>query len=227
MKQIIVFINHEKFYFLLNKQPALDRKYSKKTKDGDIINLQGGKHIFYVRDKFFKQGRYNDEEAQAATYLLVPDNLKFEYTPNPQLNFKVLYHSETRKFYSHQYKRLKVLPNFKGSIEQPEEEFLPKDESTPEKEYTIYGIIAEQIKIGENIDINQVWKKIPEFNFTLEARLNLLHNCLTPSGAANSEKLFLDDKQMTIVESLAKQKDNFSEDYLRNLTELRRLLLDS
>lgn len=212
MKQIIIFINPSKFYSLLGQHCATEIGFAARIQ-GNWRYLQNNKQIFYVKSEKSHAGDYSEAEAKSSLYILVPDQLKFEYTPELKSDFKVLYHSETKNNYPHQYERLKALPNCKGLL------------SSSEMEDTIYDTIAKQIRTGKNIEVDSVWKEIPEFSFTLESNLKLLHNCLTPEGAANADKLLLTEDQITIVESLAKSQSNFSQDYIDRLIELRTSLL--
>lgn len=77
------------------------------------------------------------------------------------------------------------------------------------------------------IDVIKAKLNLPDGNLSTAAKLSILHNCLTPNGAAETDKSLLDEKQKGIVDYLANQNDNFCNDYIRNLTELRISLLGS
>lgn len=76
-----------------------------------------------------------------------------------------------------------------------------------------------------NSQLNKLKRKFPDE--VLERKLNLLHDCLTPEGAAEADTSFLTAEQKKLVEFLAKHKDNLAKDYIAKLTELRISLLGS
>jgi len=84
------------------------------------------------------------------------------------------------------------------------------------------GMQAPYQKIVEPID-----HRITEKKAIFEAKLNLLHECLTPEGAKEVETNFLTPEQIELVEYLATLNDNLAKDYIEKLTELRTSLLGS
>jgi len=75
--------------------------------------------------------------------------------------------------------------------------------------------------------MNEKFNPNPELNATLEAKLNLLHDCLTVEGAKETDTSFLTPEQKKLVDYLANLKDNLEKDYIEKLTELRISLLGS
>ncbi len=143
MRQVIAFINPDTFYTLL--EDSAIRVGFTEMHNGVNDHLNGDTHVYYVKANSAYQGKFDETEADNSIYILIPDTLIFDYTP--QHEFAVLYHSKTD--YKKQVERFTVLPNFWGK-----EQFV-------EAPHTVYNTIASHIKEvtkgnGE-IEIDSVW----------------------------------------------------------------------
>lgn len=102
-----------------------------------------------------------------------------------------------------------------------------------------YEKVKDGIKREDGDEIKKWWEILVGFDPILEVQLELLHQCLTPEGAAIADKIknypLIKDKvekikvgEKTIVEHLSKQSDCFDdENYIKPLTKLRDALLNS
>ena len=75
--------------------------------------------------------------------------------------------------------------------------------------------------------VKSIYDQISGFNAVLEAKLHLLHECLTPKGAKEADTTFLTLEKKKLVDYLANRNNNIAKDYIEKLTELRISLLGS
>lgn len=149
MRQAIIFINPRKFYGLLEEEIATSERvgFTKLNARGTYSHLNNGKSLFYVRGDGMKAGEYDPRAAAEAIFMLVPDTFRFPFTPAPDSEFVVLYHTETP---AEQVSRLRGFAgHFKGarkSLEDPG---------------TIYDEVAEQIR-NSSIDLDAIWAKLSD-----------------------------------------------------------------
>jgi len=221
--KIIAFIHPEKFFWLLGEELAKRIKYFTHATDEfgrRKVFLEGGKSLIYLTPKSGAEvGKFDSKKSDESPIVVISDN--FELTYNPSTVFKIVFHTETPK------KTLDVLRkniNYRGEIFNQEEEYYGGKISN-------YKLIADLIRSGfENVSFQKMYSDIPEFNYELELKLELLHSCLESTGATQALKgdiSFLSDKEKKIIEFLAKHKDNLSKEYIDKLTELRITLLGS
>lgn len=142
MKQVIAFIAPDKFAGLLgNYVDCIGfRTY---TEQGDPRLLNGGNHVFYVYEPGeFESECFDQDKAENAVFILVPDALRGfdDYEPNRE--FAILYHNETPNHRELGFWRAR--PFFCGSkllMEHPT---------------TAYGVIARQMIDGVP-DPDAIW----------------------------------------------------------------------
>lgn len=147
-KQIIVFINPDKFASLLGND----------TPDWyflDDTNLDNGNKVAYVNiDKKPEADYYDVIKAKSASIILVPDSLpNFVYFP--EVPFKVLWHGETDE--TTRVQRLREISSYFQGDEQSQEEL-----NTP------YQKIADLINKENNVTFEDIYSEISEFDRTFE-----------------------------------------------------------
>lgn len=155
MRQAIIFINPTKFYSLLEEETATsDRVGFTKESASGYSHLNGGRILFYVSSDRMKAGEYSPRDVAEAIFLLVPDTLKFPFSPAPDSEFVVLYHTETP---AEQVSRLRGFTgHFKGARKSYEDLG------------TIYDEVAEQIRSGL-IDLGAIWPKLSDETLAIKA----------------------------------------------------------
>lgn len=125
-----------------------------------------------------------------------------------------------------------------GSLLQIDKELIAKNPKLNPRIYSTadgqekYQKVLKLIKsISDNTVAQSVESIIKEFFYdkVLEAKLELLHNCLHYESAKESldNIAWLTQEQQDIVKYFAEQTDNLTEDYINALTKLRISLLGS
>jgi hypothetical protein len=155
MRQAIIFINPGKFYGLLKEETATsDHVGFTKVSARGYSHLNNGKSLFYVSPGRMKSGAYDPHDAAEAIFLFVPDTFKFLFSPAPDSQFVVLYHTETP---AEQVSRLRGFAgHFKGARKSVEDDD------------TVYGEVARQIRSG-NIDLGPIWAKLSDETLAAKA----------------------------------------------------------
>lgn len=216
--KIIAFIEPSKFALLLDVNQFI-KGFEIINDNQEISQLSDNTELVYLSEKEIKVAGYNEKLFNDASVVLVPDSFNLKH--NFISEFKVLYHGITINNYSESILKLRKNNFFRGEKKSIEE-------STEDNEITPYFEIVELIKKGiSNKGVKNIYDKIPSYNVLLEAKLNLLHECLTPEGAAEADTSSLTPEQKKIVLFLSKHKDNLAKDYIEKLTELRNSLLGS
>jgi hypothetical protein len=213
---IIAFIDPHKFNSLLNE---------KAKEIGFYAYGEEGQHIYLGENKWVvivdQQGTatvlksIDGNSMSQASIILVPDALKLNYIP--EFPFKILIHSITKDSYPHHFEHLKKSTNCKACYQDMEH---------PD---TIYGKIANFIMQDSNITYQEIWDAIPEFDFELEAKLELLHNCLHHESIPDQLSPLLTNYQgdFNTFKRSVLNKTLFDEDYVKALRIFRIALLGS
>jgi len=213
INQIIGFIDPIKFNTLLGDKGA-SFGFCNFNDDGEYIFLGGNKLVLFVDiegEPFVSE--FDVHLAKAAKIILIPDERLVEFCPD--FDFKVLIHSNTKTKFPHHFSFLKENSMCKACHEDREEI------------NTTYDEISKFIGIGGEDTYNKIWNSIPEFDNVLEAKLELLHNCLHHESAPSELEPILSDYQEDyyFFKKGVVGKDFFNKDYIDHLTKLRIVLL--
>jgi len=173
-KQIIAFIDPSRFYSLLGDINIENYRTSQNGEDVwfdeqfkiIIINSSGTATICIP----------SSDKLNQAPIILVPDNIPdLMHSYIPKCDFKILFHNGTNCDDPY-FLNLKLNNNCKGYLKDHEE---PK---------SVYADIATSI--NDRLIPVGLWNKIKEFDFLLEAKLEILHECLVrPSIFPKIDKL--------------------------------------
>lgn len=109
---------------------------------------------------------------------------------------------------------------------------IPQNDKHEYGKSKLYHLVGEFCQPNAELKVEFFDDLKSKFNYDeeLEKKLTLLHDCLHHDGAKAALKegiSWLSDKEKAIVETLARQTDNLSKDYIAKLTELRISLLGS
>jgi len=233
--KIVAFIAPDKFKNLFSNEvqinnliPQYSGGFVRHT--GRMNWLNNGQNIIYIKLNEVKSGPYEESLFNDAVIVLMDDNYQLNHTFNS--DFKLLYHSETIRSNADLIHSIKSNSKCIG-FAQSMEEFEENGKTTP---YYEIALLIERGIREESVQI--IYDSIQVYNPVLEAKLNLLHECLTPEGASEVEKIsnYNMIKELPVgtvtVDSFIKKhfviaKDNLAKDYIEKLTELRISLLGS
>ncbi|MHB8336980.1 MAG: hypothetical protein ACYDEE_06165 [Ignavibacteriaceae bacterium] len=214
--QLVVFIKPQKFASLFKDVNKTINGYSIAGEER-ILYLDDNKKIVLIKNDKAQIKQWDEKEVNDSECIIIPDELpNFNYTPN--VEFKILYHTNTPP---EKLNSLRVSSNYKGELKSLEE-------GTIDYKKTPYLELAESLENGNILKmIKSVYDNIPEFNYLLEAKLNLLHQCLTPQGAKAANPDWLQGDAITKFNALKNigGDDPFSKEYIDALTVLRDELL--
>lgn len=220
--KIIAFIHPEKFFWLLGEPLAKQINYCSYARDEQgerIIFLAEGKNLLYLSKKDIQVYKFDSKKCEESNIVVVPDKLELTYQPTSE--FKIIFHTETPKSTLDALRKNK---NYRGEIFNQEDKIYNGKISK-------YQLIVDLVNKGfDKEKFQTIYSDVPEFNYELELKLELLHSCLESTGAGEALKgdiSFLSEKEIAIVKFLAKHSDNLSKPYIEQLTELRKALLGS
>jgi len=201
---LIMFVDLEKFSYLFrNNIQNVIPNY-------DQINIE--KVICFVNNTVKVIDIAAGCEFNNALCIILSDNIK-NFSFDPVADYKILYHTGTNE---DKLTPLRQNSFYKGELKSMEE----ADQ--------IYGAIAKAIEDGNFFDkFQSFYDQIPNFNYLLEAKLNLLHQCLTPQGTKEANPDWLQGDAQTKFDNLKNTdiEDPFNPDYMKALADLRDELL--
>lgn len=170
-KKIICFIAPQKFASLLGVKKASAIGF---IRDGAYLN--DSEHLAYIdMNGVMKTGSFKLEDFKSASVVLIPDSFMLNYLPD--FSFKIIYHSQTD--FNLQILNLANRPGCLCITKSSE------DENDEHGKNTVYQKIADFI--GGAFQFEDLWEYIPIYDFELESKLELLHNCLLIDSAKTQE----------------------------------------
>ncbi len=203
-KMLVMFIDFEKFSYLFK---------------GDVRNvipsydeINNEKVICFVNNTVKAVAILDDNELGRAFCIILSDNIT-NFPFKPVVDFKILYHTGTNEE--------KLTPFRQNS-------FYKGELKSMEESDQIYGAIAKAIEDGNFLkNFQSFYDQIPNFNYLLEAKLNLLHQCLTPQGVKEANPDWLQGDVQIKFDNLKNidVEDPFNPDYMKALADLRDELL--
>ncbi|QYO65285.1 hypothetical protein [Leptolyngbya sp. 7M] len=147
MKQIIAFIAPDKFARLLRHEKAKAIGFLEYT-DDDTDYLNGGDHVFYVNGPGkYESACFDQDKAEKAFYILVPDALNDFDEYEPKHEFAILYHHET-EIHRNVAEWTQNRSFFRGNRREHEEAG------------TIYAKIGSQITSSKEWNFEIIWSDL-------------------------------------------------------------------
>ena len=228
--KIIAFIDPKRFSGLLTQDIALKMGIVEEiSNNGEPDSRYYNDRLYYIFDDKWEteKNNFDNSKANKASIIIFPD----EYDMNkcefiPRVPFKILTHGKTEE---NKYKSFIIQENCIGHFKCPEEQ------------NTVYDHIATVIKDNklDREELKKIWQSIPEYNMVIEAKLELLHSCLTPEGILEAEKSYNDLKSLLrnnvdnniataydeMKQVMKNSQDCFGDDFIKKLKNLRDCLL--
>jgi hypothetical protein len=228
--KIIAFIDPKQFSGLLTQDIALKMGIVEEiSNNGEPDSRYYNDRLYYIFDDKWEteKNNFDNSKANKASIIIFPD----EYDMNkcefiPRVPFKILTHGRTEDY---KYKSFIIQENCIGHFKCPEEQ------------NTVYNEIATVIKDNKlnREELEKIWNSIPAFNMVIEAKLELLHSCLTPDGISVAKKAYdnlilllknnIDNSISNAYDEMTQVMKNdqncFGDDYIKKLENLRECLL--
>jgi hypothetical protein len=224
---LIVFIEPKKFAELSGeKLRNLIVQYNRATKR--TTYLENNSQVLYLlNDNTTDKGAFDTTRANEVCAVLIPDEYQ-RIDPNSLTKsltkfFKILHHNPD---HPHNLQSdLRFNPFFQGA------------EQISEATNTIYGELGKAIENDNFVDVvKSIYEEIENFNPILEAKLELLHQCIFPANRPKKEKIpsfvkgayeKFEDKVTNIKTENGSELAWNNSDYIKALRELRDSLLNS